>query len=667
MKKKKKKRCLTLVINHLKIQSTKGFVKKLITRIMGRESCVIRTIGNENYAKLQSFKCLIVGAGGIGSELLKDCILMGFGEIHIVDLDTIDLSNLNRQFLFRQKDIKQPKSTTAVKAVQHFSNSKLIPYQGNVMDTNQFPLHWFDQFSIFLNGLDNLAARRYVNKISQFLKKPLIESGTSGFDGYIQPVLPGETECFDCTKKETPKTFPVCTIRSTPSQPIHCIVWAKNFLFNQLFTSDQSSTTGDGEGNDWGTDDKEEIERIKQETNELHDLQQIVHRQDKTHITDILRKLFVKDIEKLLQLDNLWKSRARPVPLNETLINNAKGNVNDSSELSTVWNLQEQINQFVVATEKLMGRIINEDYNIEFDKDDQDTLVFVATAANIRSHIFGIPIKTVFDIKQIAGNIIPAIATTNAIVAGLSTLTALRVLNLLPYAEVKSGLDINMAFTARASNLSKDRYLSNPKLAPPNCNCAVCAKVARGVVKITKQGLDLLTLADLIDLLRKKYNYGDEISLIDTSDQRLLVDYDFEDLVGRTLSQSKLHDGSVLLFSDEEGNDEQIYRKPLEIYLDMVDENLIDSEIELPSLEVPLFTPPKQEEEGKEQGEKEADATKSKLPDGGNGVVILDEEDYEKDNTTGKRTRSPDQTESDSKRAKISKNSNNNDDIIELE
>lgn len=52
----------------------------------------------------------MVGAGGIGCELLKNLVLNGFGEIHIVDLDTIDLSNLNRQFLFRHEHIKKSKS-----------------------------------------------------------------------------------------------------------------------------------------------------------------------------------------------------------------------------------------------------------------------------------------------------------------------------------------------------------------------------------------------------------------------------------------------------------------------------------------------------------------------------------------------------------------------------
>ncbi|KAK5780132.1 E1 ubiquitin-activating protein UBA2 PWA37_001488 [Arxiozyma heterogenica] len=553
---------------------------------MARESSLITIIGEDGYARIRQTKCLLVGAGGIGSELLKDLILMEFGEIHIVDLDTIDLSNLNRQFLFRQRDIKQPKSTTAVKAVQSFSNSKLVPYQGNIMDTTQFPLHWFKQFNIIFNALDNLAARRYVNKISQFLSLPLLESGTAGFDGYIQPIFPQKTECFDCTKKETPKTFPVCTIRSTPSQPIHCIVWAKNFLFNQLFT-DEDNKSDDEENKEWGTTDETEIKRIKQETNELKSLQKIILDKDFDRIPYILQKLFIDDIAKLLLIENLWKNRVKPLLLDESIIKNNCHDAKEKISSNKVWDINYIIQNFVAATKKLSQRMEREGSHIEFDKDDEDTLMFVAMAANIRAYIFHIPMKSVFDIKQIAGNIIPAIATTNAIIAGLSAITSLRVLNLLDkFASLNDVTKLNMAFTAMASNMTTNRYLSNPQVAPPNCKCPVCVQVVRGVVQTSEKLNASTTLKDLISLLKTKYGYqeNDDVSILDIKDQRLLFDFDFDDLNDQTLEDLKFINGTIILLSDDSDND--LIKKPVELYFNI--NNNVDK-IVLPDLHIPVI------------------------------------------------------------------------------
>ncbi|SMN19648.1 similar to Saccharomyces cerevisiae YDR390C UBA2 Subunit of a heterodimeric nuclear SUMO activating enzyme (E1) with Aos1p [Maudiozyma saulgeensis] len=591
---------------------------------MSRDSNITKIIGKDNLNKLRATKCLLIGAGGIGSELLKDLILMEFGEIHLVDLDTIDLSNLNRQFLFRQRDIKQPKSTTAVKAVQGFNNSKLIPYEGNIMDTTQFPLHWFGEFDIIFNALDNLAARRYVNKMSQFLSIPLLESGTSGFDGYMQPIIPNETECFDCTKKETPKTFPVCTIRSTPSQPIHCIVWAKNFLFAQLFAAD-INVDSNSENKDWGTTDEDEIKRIKQETNELQELQNIILSGDNSLIPKIIEKIFIHDIEKLLKIENLWKTRTKPIPLN---INDIKTDLTDRDlDLSALWSIQDQIQKFSSITSKLMKRMEEEDNHIEFDKDDKDTLEFVSTAANIRSHIFNIPQKSVFDIKQIAGNIIPAIATTNAIIAGLSSLVSLRVLSLLDYAKISKPTDLNMTFTTKASNISQNRYLSNPTLAKPNCNCPVCSKVMRGVMNIPSNIFKELKLKDVINILAAKYNFDtEELSILDTTGQRLLSDFDFDSLDEKTLEEIKVVPGSVILVTDETEDENGMGLKPLELYIEAKDINIGKiSDIALPDLKIPLVQMTTPEEQNNESSTFETAVLQT------NEVINLDIDDDNED------------------------------------
>ena len=96
---------------------------------------------------------------------------------------------------------------------------------------------WFQQFRIAFNALDNLEARRHVNKMCLAADVPLIESGTTGFNGQVQVIKKGVTACYDCTPKEAPKSFPVCTIRSTPSQPIHCIVWGKSYLLKYVRTN----------------------------------------------------------------------------------------------------------------------------------------------------------------------------------------------------------------------------------------------------------------------------------------------------------------------------------------------------------------------------------------------------------------------------------------------
>lgn len=112
----------------------------------------------------------------------------------------------------------------------------------------EFNQDYFKQFDIVLNALDNLAARRHVNRLCLAAGIPLVESGTEGFLGQVSAIKKGESECFECQPKPTPKTFPVCTIRSTPSAPIHCVVWAKSYLFSQLFgEAEDEDEKGNGE------------------------------------------------------------------------------------------------------------------------------------------------------------------------------------------------------------------------------------------------------------------------------------------------------------------------------------------------------------------------------------------------------------------------------------
>lgn len=149
-------------------------------------------------------------------------------------------------------------------------------------------------------------------------------------------------------------------------------------------------------------------------------------------------KVYKDDIARLRSMEEMWKSRRPPEPLEyNTVIEKAADAMARTEEILIAdqkpWTLEENVVVFKDSLSRLSTRMSEMQSSgvpaiITFDKDDEDTLDFVTAGANIRSIIFGIETKSRFDIKQMAGNIIPAIATTNAMVAGLCVLESFKVL-----------------------------------------------------------------------------------------------------------------------------------------------------------------------------------------------------------------------------------------------
>lgn len=205
----------------------------------------IAVFGVDFQRKLANSKVFLVGSGAIGCEMLKNWALVGLGSgkdghIVVTDNDSIEKSNLNRQFLFRPKDVGRDKSEVAAESVVSMNPDlkgkitakidKVGPETEDIFDD-----HFWKQLDFVTNALDNVDARTYVDRRCVFYRKPLLESGTLGTKGNTQVVIPRLTESYSSSRDPPEKSIPLCTLRSFPSKIDHTIAWAKS-LFQGYFT-----------------------------------------------------------------------------------------------------------------------------------------------------------------------------------------------------------------------------------------------------------------------------------------------------------------------------------------------------------------------------------------------------------------------------------------------
>ena len=380
-----------------------------------------------------------------------------------------------------------------------------------------------------------------------------------GYLGQTFLIKKNVTACYECSgPKVDQKTFASCTIRNTPSLPIHCIVWGKH-LFNQLFGEDDADNDVSPDMNDpelmnSASSDKENLED-KNETNGVSNAAATVTNESnntnansgnsvsklpstrkwaETNNYDailLFDKLFRIDIEYLHKMDKLWKNRTKPITLkydqldtelpNTSNHNSSPSNQEQQAEDCSLkeqklLSLKECYELFAASLLKLKERLKTEQYLV-WDKDDEPALDFVTAVSNLRSICFHIERKSKFDVKSMAGNIIPAISSTNSIIGGLMVLQLINLfkrLTKLTEEQTMSKKEISELFKSTVKHVFLRRVSTNigNLIAAYDCfeqnpKCMVCCTKHMPEIEV-KLNFKQVTMFEFVEqFIFKKLNF----------------------------------------------------------------------------------------------------------------------------------------------------------------
>ena len=158
----------------------------------------LRLIPWWDQSKIAACRLLVVGAGALGNEILKNAALLGFRNVVVVDLDRIEESNLSRTILYRETDIGTFKAESAAKAYRCLvPNAQVQPIVANIV--HGCGLGLFEWSDVILAGLDNREARLWINRAAWKMNRPWIDGAIEGINGVVRAFLPGRPPCYECT------------------------------------------------------------------------------------------------------------------------------------------------------------------------------------------------------------------------------------------------------------------------------------------------------------------------------------------------------------------------------------------------------------------------------------------------------------------------------------
>lgn len=414
---------------------------------------------------LDNITLLIVGAGAIGCELVKNLGLISNNiNIIIIDYDLIELSNLSRQFLFQDKHVGKLKCEVLADVMKEINpniNIKTLPLKVGTDNIN------FKEMNLtgVLMAVDNIEARKYMDSICLDLCIPMFDSGTEGMKGSTQPIIPFITELYsNSTDPITENSYPVCTIKTFPHNNIHTIYWALD-QFETIFS------------------------------------EPILLDNYLNYSIDIFNQNYSVNINKLL-LEH---------PIDEVLIDGTLyWSEGKKCPTEIQFNMLNEMHlQFINNTIKIISDNIT-----KFDKENDLCIEWIMLASNLRALNYNIPLSDFNTTKGIAGKIIPAIPTTTSVVAGLT------IIELIKY--LYGSCDIN--YKSNFINLSIPMIIcSEPIKAPLISICDVKINIWKKL-NYTKNSM----LAEFKKYYEEMFNININIIMFNDEIIYMENDYEYE-------------------------------------------------------------------------------------------------------------------------------------------
>ena len=322
----------------------------------------IAIFGNEIQKKLSNTNIFMIGAGALGCEFLKTFATMGIStkndkNMTVTDNDNIEISNLNRQFLFHKDSIGRSKAEVACESIKKMNkdfNCISLRKRLNQETENYFNEEFWNKQDYIINAVDNVEARVYISKQSLIYKKILIDSGTLGTKANSQIMIPHKTIPYIPPEEKEDK-IPVCTLADHPFNINHCIEWARD-NFNKYFVDILK------EVKEFLEDKEKFYEKIKRKIPLSEKIEKLNEVFEYSKIA--IEKNFIKCIEKGLNQYNI----------------NFNNKILDLIELH-----KKDANEFWTGDKRFPHPII-------FNKDDKLSLLFIKKYAQILARSLSIPI-----------------------------------------------------------------------------------------------------------------------------------------------------------------------------------------------------------------------------------------------------------------------------------